>query len=29
MDAAGKPILKAPDRPILIRDILRHTAGFG
>ena len=28
MDAAGKPILKAPDRPILIRDILRHTAGF-
>ncbi|WP_199192674.1 serine hydrolase domain-containing protein [Allosphingosinicella deserti] len=28
-DAAGKPILKAPDRPILIRDILRHTAGFG
>ena len=29
MDAAGKPVLKAPDRPILIRDILRHTAGFG
>ena len=28
MDASGKPILKAPDRPILIRDILRHTAGF-
>lgn len=28
MDAGGKPILKAPDRPILIRDILRHTAGF-
>jgi CubicO group peptidase (beta-lactamase class C family) len=28
MDPAGKPILKAPDRPILIRDILRHTAGF-
>jgi len=28
-DAAGKPILKAPDRPILVRDILRHTAGFG
>ena len=29
LDAAGKPILRAPDRPILIRDILRHTAGFG
>lgn len=29
MDAGGKPIFKAPDRPILIRDILRHTAGFG
>ncbi|QIK79672.1 beta-lactamase family protein [Sphingomonas piscis] len=28
MDASGKPILKAPDRPILVRDILRHTAGF-
>lgn len=28
MDANGRPILKAPDRPILIRDILRHTAGF-
>jgi CubicO group peptidase (beta-lactamase class C family) len=28
MDASGKPILKAPARPILIRDILRHTAGF-
>lgn len=28
-DAAGKPILKAPDRPILVRDILRHTAGLG
>ena len=28
MDPAGKPILKAPARPILIRDILRHTAGF-
>ena len=28
MDAAGKPILKVPKRPILIRDILRHTAGF-
>jgi CubicO group peptidase (beta-lactamase class C family) len=29
MDEAGRPVLKAPDRPILIRDILRHTAGFG
>jgi CubicO group peptidase (beta-lactamase class C family) len=29
LDAAGRPILRAPDRPILIRDILRHTAGFG
>lgn len=29
MDSAGKPILKSPARPILIRDILRHTAGFG
>jgi CubicO group peptidase (beta-lactamase class C family) len=28
-DATGRPILKAPDRPILVRDILRHTAGFG
>lgn len=28
MDSAGTPILKQPDRPILIRDILRHTAGF-
>lgn len=28
-DPAGKPILRAPDRPVLIRDILRHTAGFG
>lgn len=27
-DSAGNPILKSPDRPILIRDILRHTAGF-
>jgi len=24
----GKPILRAPTRPISIRDILRHTAGF-
>lgn len=29
VNAAGKPILRAPDRPILVRDILRHTAGFG
>jgi len=29
MDAAGMPILASPGRPILIRDILRHTAGFG
>jgi len=29
MDSSGQPVLKAPDRPILIRDILRHTAGFG
>ena len=28
LDAAGRPILRAPERPILIRDILRHTAGF-
>ncbi len=27
-DSAGKPVLKVPDRPILIRDVLRHTAGF-
>ena len=29
MDTAGKPILRPPHRPILIRDVLRHTAGFG
>jgi CubicO group peptidase (beta-lactamase class C family) len=29
MDASGRPILAPPKRPILIRDILRHTAGFG
>lgn len=29
LDASGKPVLRAPDRPILVRDILRHTAGFG
>jgi CubicO group peptidase (beta-lactamase class C family) len=28
VDGAGKPILQAPSRPILIRDIMRHTAGF-
>ncbi len=27
-DADGAPILVAPERPILVRDILRHTAGF-
>lgn len=27
-DANGVPILRAPSRPILIRDIMRHTAGF-
>lgn len=27
-DAAGHPILRAPRRPILVRDVLRHTAGF-
>jgi CubicO group peptidase (beta-lactamase class C family) len=29
LDSQGKPILRSPDRPISIRDILRHTAGFG
>lgn len=29
LDPAGRPILRAPDRPISVRDILRHTAGFG
>ncbi|WP_240047403.1 serine hydrolase domain-containing protein [Sphingomonas panacisoli] len=24
----GKPILRAPSRPIAVRDIMRHTAGF-
>jgi CubicO group peptidase (beta-lactamase class C family) len=28
VDSNGKPILKEPTRPILIRDIMRHTAGF-
>jgi CubicO group peptidase (beta-lactamase class C family) len=26
--ADGKPVLRAPARPIAIRDIMRHTAGF-
>jgi CubicO group peptidase (beta-lactamase class C family) len=29
MDSSGQPILRPPARPILIRDILHHTAGFG
>jgi CubicO group peptidase (beta-lactamase class C family) len=29
LDASGKPIYQPPSRPILIRDIMRHTAGFG
>jgi CubicO group peptidase (beta-lactamase class C family) len=28
-DANGQPRLEAPKRPITVRDILRHTAGFG
>jgi CubicO group peptidase (beta-lactamase class C family) len=27
-DPEGQPILEAPHRPILVRDITRHTAGF-
>lgn len=27
-DADGQPVLVPPERPILVRDILRHTAGF-
>lgn len=27
-DANGQMVLRAPSRPILIRDIMRHTAGF-
>ena len=27
-DAAGKPVLVAPDRPMTIRDLARHTAGL-
>ena len=29
LHADGTPVLAAPERPILVRDILRHTAGFG
>ncbi|MCB0638775.1 MAG: beta-lactamase family protein, partial [Lewinella sp.] len=28
VDEAGQPVLEAVNRPILIRDITRHTAGF-
>lgn len=28
VDAAGQPRYEPPKRPILVRDILRHTAGF-
>jgi len=28
-DARGNPILETPKRPITIRDLTRHTAGFG
>ncbi len=28
-DAAGNPILEEPNRPMTIRDLTRHTAGFG
>lgn len=28
-DASGAPILVAPDRPMLIQDMVRHTAGLG
>jgi CubicO group peptidase (beta-lactamase class C family) len=27
-DAAGAPIYRAPVRPITVRDVMRHTAGF-
>ena len=27
-DAAGSPIYRAPARPISVRDVMRHTAGF-
>jgi CubicO group peptidase (beta-lactamase class C family) len=28
-DSAGNPVLRPPHRPILVRDIFRHTAGLG
>ena len=28
VDKKGKPVLEAPKRPITVRDITRHTAGF-
>jgi CubicO group peptidase (beta-lactamase class C family) len=28
LDAEGKPVLVAPDRPMTIRDLTRHTAGL-
>jgi len=28
-DSAGDPVLQSPRRPILIRDLFRHTAGLG
>ena len=28
-DAAGKPLLRAPKRPITLRHLLTHTAGYG
>ncbi|HVY07144.1 MAG TPA: serine hydrolase domain-containing protein, partial [Burkholderiales bacterium] len=28
-DAAGKPVLRAPKRPITLRHLLTHTAGYG
>ncbi|MBT8183537.1 MAG: beta-lactamase family protein [Eudoraea sp.] len=28
-DASGNPILESPKRPMTIRDLTRHTAGFG
>lgn len=27
-DAAGSPLYRAPARPITVRDVMRHTAGF-
>ena len=27
-DAAGQPIYRAASRPIIVRDVMRHTAGF-